>query len=47
MEAVLNRLCVNPMQSKVSDIRAMALEAQEEFDAAKDDPTNPMPPAKP
>lgn len=39
VETVLNRLCVNPMQSKVSDIRAMALEAQEEFDAAKDDPS--------
>lgn len=38
VEAVLNRLCVNPMQNKVNDIRAMALEAQEEFDAAKDDP---------
>lgn len=38
VETVLSRLCVNPMQSKVSDIRAMALEAQEEFAAAKDDP---------
>jgi len=37
VEAVLSRLCVNPMQSKVNDIRAMALEAQEEFSAAKDD----------
>lgn len=37
VEAVLRRLCINPMQSKVNDIRAMALEAQEEFEAAKDD----------
>ena len=37
VEAVLNRLCVNPMQSKVSDIRAMVLEAWEEFEAAKED----------
>lgn len=36
VEAVLNRLCINPMQSKVNDIRGMAMEAQEDFNAAKD-----------
>ena len=41
VETVLNRLCVNPMQSKVSDIRAMVLEAQEEFEAAKNDQDKP------
>ncbi len=34
--AVLNRLCINPMQDKVNDIRAMAAEVLEEFQAAKD-----------
>ena len=34
VEAVLTRLCVNPMQDKVNNIRGMALESQEEFDAA-------------
>lgn len=38
VEAVLNRLCINPMQGKVNDIRAMAMEAREEFAEAKDDP---------
>ena len=37
VEAVLTRLCVNPMQDKVNDIRGMALESQEEFDAALGD----------
>ena len=41
VEAVLNRLCVNPMQCKVNDIRAMAAEAREEFDAARSDPGKP------
>ena len=36
VEAVLNRLCINPMQSKVNDIQGMAMEAQEDFNAAKD-----------
>lgn len=36
VEAVLNRLCINPMQNKVNDIRGMALEAQEDFKAAKE-----------
>ncbi len=37
VEAVLNRLCVNPMQDKVNNIRGMALESQEEFDGALGD----------
>ena len=37
VENVLNRLCVNPMQDKVNNIRGMALESQEEFDAALGD----------
>ena len=37
MEATLNRMCVNPMQDKVNGIRTMALEAQGEFDAARQD----------
>lgn len=36
VEAVLNRMCINPMQSKANDIRGMAMEAQEDFEAAKD-----------
>ena len=31
----LQRMCVNPMQDKVNDIRAMALEAQEEYETAR------------
>ncbi len=38
VEAILNRMCVNPMQDKVNSIRAMALEAQGEFDAAVQEP---------
>ncbi len=34
VENVLNRLCVNPMLDKVNNIRGMALESQEVFDAA-------------
>ncbi len=37
VEAVLNRMCVNPMQDKVNGIRAMALEAQTDFDDARQD----------
>ena len=37
VENVLNRLCVNPMQDKVNNIRGMALESQETFDAARGD----------
>ena len=41
VEAVLNRMCVNPMQDKVNGIRAMALEAQSDFDAARQDTSKP------
>lgn len=34
--AVLNRMCINPMQDKVNDIRAMASDVLEDFNAAKD-----------
>ena len=37
VENVLNRLCINPMQEKVNNIRGMALESQEAFDAARGD----------
>ena len=36
VESVLNRLCVNPMQDKVSDVRAMAAEVEDEFNAGRD-----------
>ena len=35
VDAVLNRLCVNPMQTKVEELARMALDAQEDFQAAK------------
>ena len=41
VEAALNRMCVNPMQDKVNNLRAMAIEAQEEFDAARQDASRP------
>ena len=34
VENVLNRLCVNPMQEKVDNLRAMALESQSDFKEA-------------
>lgn len=37
VENVLNRLCVNPMLDKVNNIRDMALESQEVFDASRGD----------
>lgn len=36
VEAELNRMCINPMQDKVNNIRGMAAEAKEEFDAARE-----------
>ena len=36
VDATLNRLCINPLQDKVNDIRAMAAEVLEQFHAAKD-----------
>ena len=35
VDGVLNRLCVNPMQDKVNNIRDMAMESQETFEAAQ------------
>ena len=35
VDAVLNRLCVNPMQTKVEELARMALDAQEDFQEAK------------
>ena len=37
VEAALTRMCVNPMQDKVNSIRAMAAEAREDFDTARND----------
>lgn len=37
----MNRMCVNPMQDKVNNLRAMAMEAQEGFDAARQDNSKP------
>lgn len=34
VEATLQRMCINPMQDKVNDILAMAVEAKEEFNTA-------------
>lgn len=36
VESELNRMCINPMQDKVNNVRGMAAEAKEEFDAAKE-----------
>ena len=35
VDAVLNRLCVNPMQAKVDELAKMALDAEEDFRAAR------------
>ena len=32
VESVLNRLCINPMQEKVNDVREMALDSQAGFE---------------
>ncbi len=37
VEATLNRMCVDPMRDKVNGILAMAAEALEDFDAARND----------
>ena len=39
VESILTRMCVNPMQDKVDNIHAMALEAHAEFEVAKNDPS--------
>ncbi len=37
VESVLNRLCINPLQDRANSIRAMAAEAQTDFNAASAD----------
>lgn len=41
VESTLNRMCVNPMQDKVSGVRAMAMDVQTEFDANRADTNKP------
>ena len=41
VESTLNRMCVNPMQDKVSSVRAMAVDVQTEFDANRADTNKP------
>lgn len=41
VEAALTRMCINPLQDKADNIRAMALEAKEDFDAAATDAVKP------
>ncbi len=41
VEAALERMCVNPMQDKVNNLRAMALDVQAEFDANRADAGKP------
>lgn len=41
VEATLNRMCVNPMQDKVNSIQAMALEALNDFDDARESASKP------
>lgn len=41
VESTLNRMCVNPMQDKVSSVRAMAMDVQTEFDANRTDTNKP------
>ena len=35
VESTLQRMCVNPMLDKVNDVRSMAMEARDEYDAAR------------
>ena len=41
VETVLNRMCVNPMQDKVNNVRAMAMDVQTEFETAVADQSKP------
>lgn len=41
VESVLNRLCINPLQDKVNNIRLMSLEVKNEFEGAVSDPESP------
>ena len=37
VESTLQRMCVNPLLDKVNDVRSMAMEARDEYDAARSD----------
>ena len=37
VESTLQRMCVNPMLDKVNDVRSMAMEARDKYDAARSD----------
>ena len=41
VESELRRMCINPMQDKVNNVRAMALDVQTEFEAAVADQSKP------
>lgn len=41
VESTLNRMCINPMQDKVDNIRAMASEARDEFEVARSETNKP------
>ena len=46
VENVLNRLCINPMQEKVNDLREMALESQADLKEACGDGAAQISPAR-
>ena len=41
VESTLQRMCVNPMLDKVNDVRSMAVEAKDEYEAARSDESRP------
>lgn len=41
VESTLLRMCVNPMQDKVNDVRSMAMEARDEYESARSDESRP------
>lgn len=41
VDSTLQRMCVNPMLDKVNDIRSMAMEARDEYEAARGDESRP------
>ena len=41
VESTLQRMCVNPMQDKVNDVRSMAMEARDEYESARSDESRP------
>lgn len=46
VESVLNRLCINPLQDRANNIRALAAEAQEDFNVACADNSKSRPGSK-